>query len=104
MSRGQLRRLQQLEAQGRTHRGAAQTRWGDTLWELADAGKVEGEEVVGMFRLLDRYQMGDRSPAAVAAWARWEALLEENPELRRRTSLLSVWHWWETWADVWQRA
>lgn len=100
MSRGQLRRLQQLEAQGRTHRGAAQTRWGDTLGELAEAGEVEDEQ----FGLLDRYQMGDRSPAAVAAWARWEALLEENPELRRRTSLLLVWHWWETWADVWQRA
>lgn len=100
MSRLQLRRLAALEAQGRTHREEVQTRWGDTLWELADAGEVEEEEL----QLLDSYQIGDRSPAAVAAWARWEALLEENPELRRRTSLLSVWHWWEAWADVWQRA
>ncbi len=104
MSRAQLRRLEALEAQQRTHAQAALTRWFDILWELIDAGKVEAEELDRLLGLVDSYTRGDRSPESVAALARWEALLKETPELERRTSLLHLWDWWKVWADVWQRA
>jgi hypothetical protein len=104
MSRAQLRRLEILEAQQRTHAQAALTRWADILWGLIDAGEVEAEELDRLLGLVQRHDLGDRSPESVAALARWEALLKETPELGRRTSLLVVWDWWKVWADVWQRA
>ncbi len=104
MSRAQLRRLEALEAQQRTHAQAVQTRWADILWGLIDAGEVEAEELDRLLELMHSHNLGDRSPESVAALARWEALLKEAPELGRRTSLLNVWEWWKVWADVWQRA
>jgi hypothetical protein len=71
---------------------------------MIDTGEVEEEKIDEFFGLLDSYQRGNRTPTVVAAWARWEALLESNPELRKRTSFLLTWEWWRTWADVWQRA
>lgn len=104
MSRAQLRRLEALEAQQRARKQAAKDPWFDLLWKLIDAGKEEGEDIDQLLESVQRYDLGDRSPESVAARSHWQALLEDNPELERRTSLLVVWDWWETWADVWQRA
>jgi len=104
MSRAQLRRIAALEAQQRAHTEAQFTRWVDALWELIDAGEVEGEELDRLLELVQRYDLGDRSPESVAASSRWQALLKENKELQRHTARLVVWEWWKGWADVWQRA